>query len=335
MGNLVSICIPAYNSGKWIGETIESAIGQTWKNKEVIIVDDGSSDDTLEIARKFQSRNVKVIAQENRGASAARNTARRYAQGDYIQWLDADDLLAPDKIETQIGKEEPDPNGRLLLSSAFGKFYCRVNKSRFTRTPLWQDFKPVDFLVAKFSNNIWMTNSCWIVSRKLNEMAGPWDERLTLDDDGEYFCRVVASSEKVAFVDGAKSFYRQWNSGSQSRRISESACRSLLLSLSLSIGYLRALEDSQRTREAGVKYLQTWYGYFYPEREELIRRANQLALELGGSLSPPHLSWKYWIINKGFGRIITKKVTRRWAMTKLFIFNRWDKFLERVTKYDW
>src|SRR4030095_8981359 len=98
---LVSILVPAYNKEAWIGDTIKSALAQTWQNKELIIVDDGSKDRTLDVIRRFESVSVKVVAQENQGACAARNRAYSLAQGAYIQWLDADDLLHPQKIETQ------------------------------------------------------------------------------------------------------------------------------------------------------------------------------------------------------------------------------------------
>src|SRR5471030_2045816 len=99
---LVSIVIPSYNAEKYLSETIQSALNQTWQHKEIIVVDDGSTDDSLQIAESFKSEIVKVFVQKNKGASAARNTGLREAKGDYIQFLDADDLLSPDKIEAQI-----------------------------------------------------------------------------------------------------------------------------------------------------------------------------------------------------------------------------------------
>src|SRR5436309_10735842 len=89
---LVSILIPAYNAERWIADTVRSALAQTWPRREIIIVDDGSRDQTLQVAQQFASKNVSVVAQENQGASAARNKAFELCQGDYIQWLDADDL---------------------------------------------------------------------------------------------------------------------------------------------------------------------------------------------------------------------------------------------------
>src|SRR5438876_760555 len=102
MKPLVSILIPAYNAEEWIADTIRSAIGQTCPRKEIIVVDDGSSDRTAEVAQRFASKEVTVVSIQNQGAAAARNHALRLSQGDYIQWLDADDLLAPDKVERQL-----------------------------------------------------------------------------------------------------------------------------------------------------------------------------------------------------------------------------------------
>src|SRR4051812_27885378 len=101
MKPLVSILIPAYNAERWIADTLRSAIAQTWDAKEIIVIDDGSNDRTLEIAKTFESPSVRVVTQKNQGAAAARNLGFSLCKGDYIQWLDADDLLAPDKIELQ------------------------------------------------------------------------------------------------------------------------------------------------------------------------------------------------------------------------------------------
>src|SRR5205814_7608388 len=102
MTPLVSILIPAFNAEQSLGETLRSAVGQTWPRKEIIVVDDGSTDQTAAIARRFASRDVKVVSKRNEGAAATRNYAFSLSQGDYIQWLDADDLLSADKIERQM-----------------------------------------------------------------------------------------------------------------------------------------------------------------------------------------------------------------------------------------
>src|SRR5579859_7571422 len=106
MPKLVSILIPAYNAAEYLGATLESALAQTWPSKEIIVVVDGSTDDTLAIAKSFASSQVKVFSQAQSGASAARNKAYRECQGELIQFLDADDLLEPNKIQTQVERLE-------------------------------------------------------------------------------------------------------------------------------------------------------------------------------------------------------------------------------------
>jgi glycosyltransferase involved in cell wall biosynthesis len=96
MTPLVSILIPAYNAEGLIVSALESAIAQAWQSKEIIVVGDGSTDRTAEVARRFASNGVAVVCPENRGVAAARNHAFQLSQGDYIQVLDADDLLAPE-----------------------------------------------------------------------------------------------------------------------------------------------------------------------------------------------------------------------------------------------
>src|SRR6266705_245205 len=125
MNPLVSILIPAYNAEEWIADAIQSALMQTWPHKEIIIVDDGSTDETLSIARRHESRLVKVLHQDNQTASAARNRAFRECQGNYIQWLDADDLLTPRKIAAQVSALDRSHTDRMLLACPYGRFIRR------------------------------------------------------------------------------------------------------------------------------------------------------------------------------------------------------------------
>src|SRR4029077_10740399 len=123
MKPLVSILIPAYNAERWIGQTILSALAQTWPRKEIIVIDDGSRDQTLQVARQCASEDVFIVAQENQGAAAARNKALQLRQGEYIQWLDADDLLSPDKIAKQAAAARESADRRQLLSAAWGTLF--------------------------------------------------------------------------------------------------------------------------------------------------------------------------------------------------------------------
>jgi glycosyltransferase involved in cell wall biosynthesis len=328
MKPLVSILIPAYNAAPWIADTIQSALGQTWPHKEIIIVDDGSRDGTLSIARQFASKNVCVVTQENQGAAGARNTALRYCQGDYVQWLDADDLIAPDKIAKQVEAFNRYESKRTLFSSAWGYFFYRLSGANFTPSSLWCDLSPVEWLVRKMGQNLHMADLTWLVSRELTEAAGPWDVGLFRDNDGEYFCRIILASDGIRFVPDARSYYRQTGSTSvsyigRSRKKQDS----LLRSIRLHMEYLRSLQDSSRTRDACLKYLQTWLRCFYPERPDIVEQLKDDASNLGGQLHLPSLSWKYAWIQKIFGWRVAKEAQLVAREHKANILRSWDKVL--------
>lgn len=329
---LVSILIPAHNAEKWLGEAISSALGQAWARKEIIIVDDGSRDGTLAVARKYESTTVKIVTQENQGACNARNRALTLAQGDYIQWLDADDILSPDKISNQLNRSNCSPADRAMLTAAFGTFFFRREKAIFIPNSLWQDLEPTEWIIRKFTDNVWFNPTTWLVSRKLTELAGPWDERLTSsgDDDGEYVCRVVSLSERVLFVPDAKCYYRVGNVGSLNWQSTKSL-EPLLLSLSLSINHLRILEDSERTRAAGVQLFQWWLAYFYLDREGTLIKINTLASKLGGNLAPLDLGWKYNWIQKIFGWQTAMAAMSKWRKSKMLLLKNWDKLLYNIS----
>ena len=317
MPPLVSILRPAFNSQRWIAETIRSALDQTWARKELVIVDDGSSDATLEIARRFASPSVRVITQPNLGAAAARNKAFSLCQGDYIQWLDADDLIAPDKIERQLAALSLCHTQRPLLSCAWGRFYRRTRKARFDPTALWCDLSPKEWMLRKMEHGIYMQTTVWLVSRALTEAAGPWDTRLLSDDDGEYFCRVILVSDEVHFVPDARAYYRTTGSGSLSQiGFSRKKIEAKLLSLELDIARMRALENSERMRAACVSHLQKYLIYFYPENPDLVGRAQSLAESLGGHLSPPRLSMKYASVQAFLGWKGAKTAQRHYSSVR-------------------
>lgn len=335
MKPLVSILIPAYDSEGWISDTLRSAISQTWPNKEIIVVDDGSKDRTLEIARRFTADGVQVITQRNQGAAAARNTAYEHSRGDYIQWLDADDLLSPDKISIQVAKAEESGSKRTLISCGWSQFLYRYYRAKFEPTALWQDHLPVDWLMCKMSQNLHMQTATWLVSRELTEAAGPWNTKLACDDDGEYFCRVLLASDGVRFTPDARVYYRASGAGSVSYIGSSNLKRdSQWDSMKMHIAYLRTLEDSPRTRSASVSYIRNWLLFFYPERADLLDEMRKMAHELGGEIQTPRLSWKYsWIeflLGEKLGRRAQFVLPRiKWSLLRLV-----DKFLFRLTNGD-
>jgi glycosyltransferase involved in cell wall biosynthesis len=286
MKPLVSILIPCYNVEQWLPDTIESALAQTWKNIEIILVDDGSKDNTLAVAKSFASSKVKVISQENAGQSAAENRAFQEAQGDFIEYLDADDLLAPDKIERQI-QLLGDSNSEFVASGEWARFYKSPEEALFVPQPLWTDMSPVDWLICAWEGHYMMHGAAWLVPRKVAEKAGPWNEKLSLINDFDYFSRILLASQGVKFCQGAKTYYRSGNASSLSASKSRKAWESAFLSLELGTNNLLLKENSQRTRHACATVFQRFIYEVYPDVPELRRKAETQVRQLGGSDLPP------------------------------------------------
>lgn len=199
----VSILIPLYNSEKYIADTIESALVQTWKNKEIIIVDDGSSDNSYEVAKSYGSNNIKIFKQNNNGACYARNEAFKKSTGDYIQYLDADDLLAPNKLEEQLlllkklnydKKTIATCNFLRLVNHELSiardnldKVNKGYNKPRDLLRDLWL------YYIPSYVPTVYLT------PRYLISASGGWDKYLLKNQDGEFFSRILNIANHVVF----------------------------------------------------------------------------------------------------------------------------------------
>ena len=298
---LVSIIIPCYNAVPWLAETLESALAQTHSPTEIIVVDDGSRDDSLALARTFEPRGVRVVAQANAGASAARNHGLRLARGGFIQFLDADDFISPDKIAAQLAFLSARPAGT-LATCAWGRFQIDPAAAQFVDTAVFRDFAPVEFLVLAGDTGAMMHPSSWLLPRVIADKAGPWNETLSLNDDGEYFCRVLLASLGMAYCPDGRSYYRSGLPGSLSQQRGERARRSQFHSLELITQQLQAAEDSPRTRRAAANYFQRFIHDFFPAPADLMAAAAARVATLGGStLGPPPMGPKTTLLARVVG----------------------------------
>lgn len=282
MGSLVSILIPCRNAEKWLGETIRSCLAQTWQNLEVIVVDDASVDKSFEVGKAFRDSRIKIVSNTGRtGASAARNEAFRHAQGQFIQYLDADDILAPSKIANQIRALSLGEPGS-LSNCAWARFREKTNEAIFRREPVWQDFAPNEFLIESWAGGGMMPSFAWLSPRQLIENAGGWNESLTVNDDGEFFTRVLINSSRVIFCVDAHGFYRTGMGATLSGRKDDAACTSAYNACVLCCSHLLRIDSSPRARRAcATAYQRFAYGAF-PSVPELVEAAELWVAELGG-----------------------------------------------------
>jgi glycosyltransferase involved in cell wall biosynthesis len=315
MNSCVSILVPAYNSERWIGDALRSALHQTWAAIEIIVVDDGSTDNTLTIAKRFECTRVKVIHQDNRGVEAARNRAVLEAQGDFLQYLDADDLLSPDKIEAQVRLLQSQSPGLLAVSSAY----------------YFQDGEDPDSGVEALSTRLetddpvhWLTElygpdgycgmvpiGAWLTPRNIAEKAGPWNSRVRAqDNDGEYFARIVLASRGIRRSTTGRYYYRKFPPGvSYSSKLDEQLFWGRLHSIDSQAKSLLARTSSPRAKRALANRYMDMAFRSYPYFPKITEQALKKVKELGGTRYTPSFgTWKGNLLRDLVGWKITKRL---------------------------
>jgi glycosyltransferase involved in cell wall biosynthesis len=301
MSLLVSVIIPVRNAAPWLADAIDSCLNQTHRDLQLIVVDNGSSDASVEIARRYGAA-VQLLACTAPGASAARNAGLARAEGAFIQFLDADDVLDREKIAVQVARLGAAPPG-LVASAAWARFQHRPGEADFVTEPVWRDLAPDAFLISSWLGGGMMPDFAWLTPRAVIEKAGPWNERLSLNDDGEYFSRVVLGSSGILFCEQARGYYRTPAAATLSVRRDRSALASAFAAVEMSCGHLRRHSQSPDAALACATHYQRFAFDAYPEAPDLVEVAERRVRQLGGSELKPqggrafraladHLGWK-------------------------------------------
>jgi GT2 family glycosyltransferase len=295
---LVSIIIPVYNSQAFLADTIESALCQTYRSKEIIIVDDGSTDNSYAIAKSYERDGVIVIQQANTGAAVARNTGMARAKGEYIQFLDAGDLLDIGKIEMQIEALKGQTNKLAVCDFLQFGSEEELKKPHYPDQShfIYSSDQPLDFLVklwgGKGEANFIQTN-CWLVPQALIAKVGGWRPYRCPDDDGEFFARLALASDGIVYVPGVYNYFRVGPGANQlSGNTNPEYLKNTLLTIQLKQQYLE-----QKGAHPGIKKaIATQYLHFavynYPAQASLADEAYRRYRQLDERVVPPELGGK-------------------------------------------
>ncbi|WP_162340653.1 glycosyltransferase family 2 protein [Cyclobacterium salsum] len=275
---LVSIVIPVYNKAAFIRETLDAALAQTYQAIEIVLVDDGSSDGSLEILKEYHERNpnkIVLIDQDNQGVSPATNKGIEKSRGEYIQFLDADDLMSSDKIEKQANLLRA--KGNLAMASCeWVTFLDNPENYQKWKLNTYIDYpNPLDMVLDFFNHSEMMAISSYLTPKELIAKAGPWNEALTINQDGEFFMRVLLQAEQVLFEPEGKVYYRKPGATNVSQQKSYNASKSLLESYRCYEREVLKKEDSHRVREALAKNYLRFIYVTHPKYPDLIKEAEK------------------------------------------------------------
>lgn len=205
----VSVIIPTFNRGSLLAEAASSCLAQTWQKIEIIIVDDGSTDGTEEVVaeqlvRGWAGRNIKYHRQENAGASAARNRGLALAAGDYVQFLDSDDLLFKEKIALQVGVLEHRNHMHVQAAgcSCYGQIGVAIGSLASNRRIGVYCRTPQEYLCRLSSRVVHgMQTSAPLWRRSFLASQTGWRTDIDLGDDLEYHIRLLAHAKEIRFVE--------------------------------------------------------------------------------------------------------------------------------------
>jgi glycosyltransferase involved in cell wall biosynthesis len=297
---LVSIIIPVFNSEKFLYDTIESVLKQSYKNLELIIVNDGSTDNSEEIIFSFKDDRIKYFKRENKGQCIASNYGLSKATGEYIKFFDADDIMNSAHIESQVKKLEGTTNA--IASCAWGRFYNDDPTSAVFKPELvWKDMKTTDWLKTALSQKSDMMPAwLWLIPKKIINKSGGWDERLSLNNDFEFSTRLLLPVSDVLFCENAKVFYRSGVASSLASSKSKKAYEAAFLSTFLGCTHLLKMDDSKEMKRLCANRYKVWVHRIYPHYPDVVQKFEDQIRILGGSNlamdSGPFLKFTSFII---------------------------------------
>lgn len=209
----ISVIIPTYNYGMFLRDAVRSVQEQTFRDWECLVVDDGSTDDTKQIVDAISASDprVRYFYQKNKGLSAARNTGIRESTGDFLQFLDSDDLIEQSKLELQVEYFMSHPDVDIVYGDAryfaterpFERLYSKEGKNRAWMSKA--SGKGVEILRHLIQCNIMVVSSP-LIRRKVIETCGLFDESLKASEDWDYWIRCALNDINFVYLDLPQTF---------------------------------------------------------------------------------------------------------------------------------
>jgi glycosyltransferase involved in cell wall biosynthesis len=240
---LVSIIIPAHNSGLWIRGTIDSALSQSYPCLEIIVIDDGSTDDTKRIIASYYGETVKYVYQDNAGPARARNHGIELARGEYIQFLDSDDVLSPEKISRQMAVFTANPDCHVVYCDFV--FTSDETAGRVVGSPAAykEKYGTENVFEALLDGNFIVIHAP-LTKTDVIRRCNAFDTSLVSDEDYDLWLRIAGKGYRFCFVPEVLAFYRKRGNSVSANLFKQS--KGTLQALSKARSYRKKLTEHER-----------------------------------------------------------------------------------------
>jgi glycosyltransferase involved in cell wall biosynthesis len=279
---LVSVIIPLYNCEQYIEACVNAVIRQTYTNLQIIVINDGSADNSLGIVSRIKDERLQIVSNEkNLGNSKTMNRGLMYAKGAYIKYTDADDIMNPTHIEGQLaliaGKNDE------VASCKWARFTNNIEEAIMVPELVWQSMDTISWIKTALAQESDMTPGwLWLLPRAVVDAAGPWNETLSINNDYEYSTRILMASKRVNFSERSVLYYRN-TPNSVTKQQGYKVYNALYNANKLAVGNLLKKEDSREMRRLlANRYQFILYG-LYPRSKELQEKIRKEIDALGGS----------------------------------------------------
>ena len=280
---LVSVLIPLYNEEKYIAQTIECCLNQTYKNVEVIVVDDHSTDSSLSVARSYESERVHVYVNPNKGVGSARNYAFEKSRGDYIKYLDSDDYFTEGILEKQV-KRIIDDGGDGVIAYSQMRFFHMPDKPENWLSGFRQNYIPAsEYNLDMFRKmNYYWYPFLFLFPRSIVEKTGGWNTNCVYGEDTEFTANAIQLSKKVLFVDKEYSVWRLFDDNKHLHAVVSPKVKIQKIEVLFRLAQiLLSRKDTDEIRDICSRYIShTVYDLFlyvyplYDQIEELFMKNN-------------------------------------------------------------
>jgi hypothetical protein len=282
----VSVIIPCRNSARHLAETLQSLVDQTWKEFEVVAVDDHSTDETHAILTSFQTfLTLRIVTPDSplRSASASRNYGYAQSAGDYIKFLDSDDILSPDQMQLQWIALKQKGMDKVCVSG-WSRFYHTVGERPVEYVESKASLPPVEWILRSMeAGHSMMQCGMFLIPRSLIEQSGLWRPEPAPTDDFEFFIRLLLNASSVIPTGGVL-WYRSGQAGSLSRQSDAIHAQNAANRIVEALERLIACADSDRVRPLAGRVFIDWACTFFPQHREISERLELAARECGVNL---------------------------------------------------
>jgi glycosyltransferase involved in cell wall biosynthesis len=308
--------MPAYNAENYILEAINSILEQSYENWELIIVNDGSTDDTVAQLKKITDKRIRIYHQNNKGQCAAANKAFSHANGDLIKFMDSDDLISKNFIEDQVKVISDDE--KAIASASWGRFYNNnLNTFKLVTDRIDVNMKPIEWLVQSMTNTqVMLQCALWLIPRDILNRSGLWNEELSLINDFEFFIRVLLHADEIRYAENSVLYYRSGLGNSLSALKTRKAIESAFQSITLGTEHLLKFENSERIKKISANYFQMFIYDIYPNNADLIKESEQKIYKLSTPDVPFPAGGYTFFVSKLIGWKATKRL--KTCISKLY-----------------